>query len=207
MRPGHTERFAFRERLRTSLRTSEAPRPAAAQRHEVGAGEEWHRGEHRGVALTLAEVETFIEAPKVAPADRAMSWQARNKHNRRCHVPVEAGGARVGEVVLVVNVAVRRHFNFALLRGREAVLRWDFAMPPARHRNPRSAAGFEPRIRATEHEHVWRPGLDLDCVVALDGLGEHDHRQAFEAFCDRANIDLRTLYVPPPPLGEQLTLE
>lgn len=160
------------------------------------------------MALTLPDVEAFIEAPKIAPGDRAMSWRARNVHNRRCHVPLEAGGARVGEVVLIVNVALGRHFTFALLRRRDAVLRWDFASPPVRHRNRGECGpGFEATIRALEHEHVWRPGLDLHCVVPLTGLAELDHRQAFQVFCDRANIALHSLYVPPPPLGEQLSLE
>lgn len=67
--------------------------------------------------------------------------------------------------------------------------------------------GFEGTIRALEHEHIWRPGLDLHCATQLDGLAALDHRQAFQAFCDRANIALRTLYVAPPQLGEQLSLE
>jgi hypothetical protein len=160
------------------------------------------------VALTLSDVGAFIEAPKIAPGDRAMSWRGRNVHNRRCHVAVEAGGARVGEVVLIVNVALRRHFSFVLLRRRDAVLRWDFASPPVRHRNRGACgAGFEATVRALEHEHVWRPGLDLHCVTPLEGLADLDHRQAFIAFCDRANIAPDTLYVAPPPLGEQLSLE
>jgi hypothetical protein len=160
------------------------------------------------VALTLADVDAFVQAPKVAPAEGAMRWRARNVHNRRCHVGIESGGARVGEVVLVVNVALARHFSIALLRRKEAVLRWDFATAPIRHRNlPSCGPDFDRTIRALEHEHVWRPGLDLHCVTELNGFAEHGHRQALEAFCASANIVLDTLYVAPPPLGEQLSFE
>lgn len=175
----------------------------------VGQGRRnWWCGEPSWVALTMADVEAFIAARKVAPSDRTMSWRVRNVHNRRCHVALEAGGARVGEVLLIFNVALGRHFSFVLLRRREALLRWDFAMPPVRHRNPQACGpAFERTVRALEHEHRWQPGLDLHCVTVLEGLAEHDHRQAFQAFCDRANIALEAVYVAPPELGEQLSLE
>lgn len=159
------------------------------------------------MALRLADVAEFLGADKVITADARWNWRARNRHNRRCHLRVESGGVAVGELILVVNLAVARHWTFCLLRRRAEVLRWDFARAPYRHRNPRTcSADFEATVRDLEHEHLCRPDTEMRCVRGLDGLAQVDHRQAFVAFADRANIRLDTAYQAPPADGEQLTL-
>lgn len=158
------------------------------------------------MALSQADVDDFIAAKKTAAGP--MRWISRNLHNRRSHVRLEADGARIGEIVLIVNLAFARDFSFALLRRREGVLRWDLTTAPYKHRN-RGACGasFERVVRQLEHEHIWRPGLNLHCVRALAGLHEAPHSDVLSAFCERANITWATTYQHPPAAGEQLRLE
>jgi hypothetical protein len=160
------------------------------------------------MTLNAADVAEFLAAEKTVPADARWSWRTRNRHNRRCHLKVEAGGVTVGELILVVNLAIARHWTFSLLRRRAEVLRWDFARAPYKHRNPR-ACGEDLRgtVRDLEHEHLWRPGTEMRCVTGLSDMEGLNHRQALEAFADRANIILLTAYQPPPAEGEQLTIE
>jgi hypothetical protein len=159
------------------------------------------------VAITEADVEAFLDAAKVIPADANMRWRARNAHNQRCHLPVEADGVGVGEVVMVVNTSLTRHWTFKLLRRRDEVLRWDFRRSPTRHRNPQECGGeFERVVREQEHEHIWREATgNVDCARALHGVSSVAHDQAFMAFCARAKIAPHIAYQPPP--LQQLTLE
>lgn len=165
-------------------------------------------GERRNVALKAADVAEFLAAEKQVAADARWTWRSRNLHNRRCHLPLEAGGARVGEIVLVVNLATSRHWSFKLLRRKAEVLRWDFARPPVKHRNPRSCGDDFPRIvRDLEQEHEWHPQAGLNCARGLPDLAAVDeHRQAFVAFADRANITVLSPYQAPPVEGEQMPL-
>lgn len=163
--------------------------------------------EHATVAISQDDVDRFLAMPKTAPADARMRWISRNIHNRRCHVPVESDGIRVGELILIANVALPRHWTFKLLRRRSEVLRWDLSTGPVRHRNPLACGEHFPgTVRALEHEHVWRARTNLRCAAPLAGLADSTHREALEAFCDRANITMLTPYEPRPPLGEQMTL-
>ncbi|UUY05482.1 hypothetical protein LRS13_08180 [Svornostia abyssi] len=152
-------------------------------------------------------VEDFLAAPKLVPVDANMSWRTRNVHIRHCRLRVESAGLRVGELFLVYNVAEARHWSFKLLRVSSEVLRWDYATPPMRHRNP-SACGpdFPAVVRTLEHEHIWTEMAGMNCARPLsDGAGQ-DHRQSLMAFCARAKIEFKAHYQAPPPLGEQLTL-
>lgn len=160
------------------------------------------------VALSLEDVAEFLAAEKTIPGDVRWQWRARSRHNRRCHLKVEAGGVTIGELILVTNLALARHWTFSLLRRRAEVLRWDFAKAPYKHRNPRECGeGFKRTVRDLEHEHLWQPGTEMRCVKGLDGMHSLDHRQALEAFADRANIRILTPYQQPPTEGEQLTIE
>lgn len=144
---------------------------------------------------------------KAVPQTEHVSWRRRGANGVFCRLGCEAGGATVGELVLIVNLAERRNWTFKLLRRGDEVLRWDLVMPPSRHSNPPSRpAGFPGKVRDLEHEHQWVAGLGMSCAVGLEDLelGSADHRQALAAFCDRANIDFNARYEPPP--GEQLQL-
>lgn len=148
-------------------------------------------------------VAEFLAAAKIITPARRLNWTRRNAGHFVARVGVEAGGATVGELVLVVGVVVSRNWSFKLLRRGEEVLRWDLTSPPARHSNPPGRpAGFPGTVRELEHEHRWVDGLGMRCAVPLTVSG--DHRQTLEAFCDRAKIDFQAPYDAPPPPGEQL---
>jgi hypothetical protein len=159
------------------------------------------------VAISQDDVDRFLVTPKASSAGARMRWVTRNVHTRRCHVPIEADAIRVGELILIVNVALARQWIFKLLRRQAEILRWDLVTGPARHRNPKACGPHFPRtVRDLEHEHVWRERTGLLCAAPLEGFATATHRQALDAFSDRANITLLTPYEPPPPLGEQMTL-
>lgn len=159
------------------------------------------------MALTQADVDQFLAADKSTAAGSRMRWISRNIHNRRCHVAVEAEGIRVGELILIANVALARHWTFMLLRRRAEILRWDLVMPPYRHRNPKMCGDGYPRVvRQLEHEHLWRDGCGTRCVRPVADLATSTHREAMDAFCERAKIKVQPPYDPPPPVGEQLSL-
>ncbi len=161
------------------------------------------------MALTSRVVEEFLAAPKTVPASQRMAWRKRNDSIVFARVGVEARGATIAELVMVVSLAVARDWNFKLVRRREEVLRWDLTAPPARHSNPPGRPDrFPGKVRSLEHEHQWVDGLGMTCAIALDlgGAATADHRQALAAFCDRANITFQAIYQPPPPPGEQLQL-
>jgi hypothetical protein len=52
--------------------------------------------------------------------------------------------------------------------------------------------------RSLVHEHPTIGGRQGLFSVALDGYDTDDHYQAFLWFCERANIDARGNYTPPP---------
>lgn len=138
-----------------------------------------------------------------------MAWRRRSDSIAFARVGVEAGGATVGELVMVVGLAVARDWNFKLVRRGDELLRWDLTSPPARHSNPPGRPDrFPGKVRELEHEHQWVDGLGMNCAISLDmtDAAKEDHRQALGAFCVRANISFDTVYQPPPPPGEQLQL-
>jgi hypothetical protein len=160
------------------------------------------------VALTSSVVE-FLAASKTVAASQRMGWRKRNESVVYVRVGVEAGGATVGELVMIVSLVVARDWNFKLVRRGEEVLRWDLTAPPARHSNPPGRpARFPGKVRSLEHEHHWVDGFGMNCALALDLSADikTDHRQALAAFCDRANINFDAIYQPPPPPGEQMQL-
>ena len=160
------------------------------------------------MSISQSDVTTFLDADKTVPRTVAMRWSSRNVHNRMCRMPIDASGVRVGELILLANVAASRHWTFKVLRRRAEILRWDFAAPPYRHRNRASCGDeFERTVRALEHEHLWHPVEGLDCVTALSGLDNAAHPDALGAFCERAKIDLHVAYQAPPEPGEQLALQ
>lgn len=161
------------------------------------------------VVLTSTVVDGFLAAPKIVPASQRMAWRKRNDSIVYARVGVEAVGATVGELVMVVSLAVARDWNLKLLRRGDEVLRWDLTSPPARHSNPPGRPDHFPgKVRRLEHEHQWVDGLGMNCAIELDLTADirTDHRQALAAFCVRANISFDTAYQPPPPAGEQLQL-
>lgn len=166
-------------------------------------------GDDRRVALTSTAVDEFLQTPKVVPATQRMSWRRRNESIVYSRLAAQAGGAVVGELVLIVSLVVARDWKFKLLRRGEEVLRWDLTSPPARHSNPPGRPSHFPgKVRSLEHEHQWVDGFALNCALPLDltqGPRE-DHRQALVEFCDRATITFEAVYEPPPPPGEQLQL-
>jgi hypothetical protein len=162
------------------------------------------------MTLTASDVQRFLTEPKATTSGR-MRWTDRNLHVRMSRTPVEADGARVGELFLIANVALERAWTFKLLRRGEEVLRWDFTTTPYRHRNQRACvvAGLPKVVREPQHEHLWRPGAGTDCAEALPAnlAALTSHEQVLNAFCERAIITLEVSYQPPPPTGEQLTLD
>jgi len=160
------------------------------------------------VDLSHAEILAFLDAPKVVPESAPMRWTKRNVNAFLSRLPLEFRGIRVGELFLMTSVATRRCWRFKVLRQRSEVLRWDFTVPPSRHRNASTCGADLPRVvTALEHEHLWHPDAGLDCARPLTGLSEVDHREALDAFCRRAKIDMRNRYVSPPPMSEQLAFD
>lgn len=154
-------------------------------------------------------VDEFLAASKAVPASQRMGWRKRNEAIVVARVGVEAVGATIGELVMVVSLIVARDWNLKLVRRGEEVLRWDLTSPPARHSNPPGRPkSFPGKIRDLEHEHRWVKGLGMNCAIALDLPNDvkADHRRALAAFCVRANISFDAVYQPPPPPGEQLQL-
>jgi hypothetical protein len=159
------------------------------------------------MSISPNDVAAFLDADKRIAPSVSMRWTRRNLHTYTARMAIESGGVGVGEVFLVFSVALERCWTFKVLRRRAEILRWDFAMAPARHRNSAACGeGFERNLRALEHEHLWHPTQGLDCATALSGVGGLDHRNALDAFCRRANIDMEPAYTAPPPQGEQLAL-
>lgn len=161
------------------------------------------------MTLTASDVHGFLAEPKTTPAG-AMRWTERSLHVRMCRVPLEVDGARVGELLMIVNVALPRAWNFKVMRRGEEVLRWDFACGPCRHRNRKACveAGLPKIVQALEQEHLWRPGAGMSCAEPLPG--EHSassHQDVLDALCRRAMIKVEVSYEPPPATGEQLTLD
>jgi hypothetical protein len=117
------------------------------------------------VALSAGEVEAFLAAPKQVPDGRRLSWRKRSEHVRLARVPVEVSAMETGELLLVVNVAHRRHWTFALLLRGTEIRRWDLLPSgPRRHRNPPGRPdGWPSAVRSLEQEHVWYEGLGVDC--------------------------------------------
>ena len=164
---------------------------------------------YRVAAMSILpnDVAAFLDAEKLIAPDTTMRWTRRNLHTFVSRMAIESGGVGVGEVFLVVSVAMERTWTFKVLRRRAEILRWDFASPPVRHRN-RAGCGdcFRRNLRALEHEHLWHPTEGLDCSAALEGLGDLDHEAALDAFCRRAKIEMKSAYAAPPQQGEQLAL-
>lgn len=158
------------------------------------------------MSMSANDVGVFLDAEKQVPRDTSMRWTRRNLHTYTARMAIEAGGVGVGEVFLVVSVALDRLWSFKVLRRRAEILRWDFTAPPTRHRNSRGCGDGYPRIvRALEHEHLWHPTEGMNCATPLSGLADLDHRGALDAFCRRAKIDTTLgVYASPPPAGEQL---
>lgn len=152
------------------------------------------------MALTQAEAEAFLAAEKVI-AD-TMNWTTR--HNRGADVAqvrLEEDGLTIGDFILVQMPAEPRYWSFKLRTSGTEVLRWDYlpAGSVRRHRNPASRPAGMPRLDTSlVHEHptiVGRQGLFSRSLV---GYETDDHYQAFLWFCERANIDPRHTYRPPP---------
>lgn len=153
--------------------------------------------------LSQAQVEAFLQADKVLLGP--MVWASRTTAAADLAIlPVEMAAVEAGSVVAIQKPGSTRDWTFQLKVGREQVLRWDFKPEgvPRRHRNPLGRpADFLAADRALIHEHPWdqRWAPDLRLSRGLVGLEEHDHRQAYRAFCDHANIDHSTVeYVAPP---------
>lgn len=160
------------------------------------------------MSISQGDVTTFLDADKSVPSNSSMRWTKRNVHVYMSRMPIAYGSVRVGELILLTNIAAERRWIFKILRRRAEILRWDFASPPYRHRNRRACGErFERTVRALEHEHLWHPTEGLDCVRALSGLGNADHARALGAFCGRAKIDVEPVYTAPPPPGEQLAFD
>ena len=136
------------------------------------------------MSISPNDVAVFLDAEKRIAQSTSMKWTRRNLHTYTARMAIESGGVGVGEVFLVVSVALERCWTFKVLRRRAEILRWDFATPPTRHRNAAGCGdGFERNLRALEHEHLWHPTEGLDCAAALSGLGDLDHKGALDAFC------------------------
>lgn len=160
------------------------------------------------VTIDQSEIVAFLAADKVVLPATLMRWTRRNPNSYIARLPVEFRGMRVGELFLMASVATERCWRFKLLRQRAEILRWDFTVPPSRHRNALSCgAGFERNVYDLEHEHLWQPGEGLECATGLTGLADLDHRGALEAFSRRAKIDMQAPYVSPPQLSEQLAFD
>jgi hypothetical protein len=159
------------------------------------------------MSISSNDVAAFLDAEKRIAQSAAMRWTRRNLHTYTSRMAIESGGAAVGEVFFVFSVALDRNWSFKVLRRRAEILRWDFTVPPTRHRNSTACGDRYPRVvRALEHEHLWHPTQELDCVTPLSGLADLDHKAALDAFCGRAKIDMESAYTAPPPHGEQLAL-
>jgi hypothetical protein len=161
------------------------------------------------MALSPEEVEGYLIVPKAVPDGRTLSWRKRSDSVQMARVPVEVGAVEMGELLLVIKLAQRRHWSFALLLHSAEVMRWDFlSAGPRRHRNPPGRPNGWPAIdRSLEHEHVWHAGLGTDCSRPLQGGSPHDHREAYARFCDAANVDPKDSYrEPPPPSPQQMKL-
>jgi hypothetical protein len=159
------------------------------------------------VALSQAEVDEFILLRKEVPPSRRARWTKRSEHVRTARLPVAFRGVQRGELLLVVHVDHGRHWTFKLLRLGSEVLRWDAQPPPHSHSNPAVRPADWPRkFRDRDHEHVWHPQVEMKLARPSAELeGAPDHRAAFMAFCERANIDPSNSYEPPPS-GEQMRL-
>lgn len=160
--------------------------------------------------LSSARVDAFLVAPKVLVGP--MLWTSRATAAADVTIlGVEEAAVEVGSVVAVQKPGAVRDWEFQLKIGKESVLRWDFKPEghPRRHRNPAGRpAGFPREDRGVIHEHPWdaRWAPKLRLSRTLVGMEEHDHRQAFEAFCDSANIDRTTVAYVPPPLPQLLLI-
>jgi hypothetical protein len=126
-----------------------------------------------------------------------MEWSRMSADVRMCQAVMERGGiipAR-SSVVLVVNVALPRLWWFKLRFRGEDVLRWDLGAGRKNHSNsgcPKPP--FPPRVTSADQEHRYVEGLGLRCAVALSGMSEASHEEAFAAFCRRANVDFGPRY-------------
>ncbi len=112
------------------------------------------------MAFTSSVVDEFLAASKTVPASQRMGWRRRSDSIVFVRVGVDAGGATIGDLVMIVSLAVARDWNFKLVRRGEEVLRWDLTSPPARHSNPPGRPDrFPGKVRSLEHEHQWVDGL------------------------------------------------
>lgn len=113
-----------------------------------------------------------------------------------------------GELLLLYNCRLPRHWTFKLSwRGTE-VLRWDLHNPSqaVRHNNPRRYRPADaPRVVTSRvHEHLWDPQCEMSIARPLvdDGFGRF--RPALDAFLERATLTLDGTLQDPPPVQEGL---
>lgn len=159
------------------------------------------------VALALREVESFMAADKVVPADQAngtprrMAWKQPSPTRYLFRAPIEVAAALVGELILFVNPNFERSWFYKLNLHDEEVFRWDMKPKPSGHNNPRRGcpAGFPRKVRAPEHEHIWVPSMNCDCAVALNDVDTSTHERMFVEFCGRTKLAFGPSYVAPTP--------
>ena len=157
------------------------------------------------MALTQSEVDGFLAAPKAVSRHSDMRWVSTGGSidQYRWRGRVEEGGVTKGILLLVVNRAVPRSWNFDLqLRGEE-VYAWHFKTP-INHRNKGCPAGFPARVKVP-HEHLWLEGSGYQCARPLDDMATWSHHQVLDSFCQQSNIAFQPMYMDPG-AGEQLVM-
>lgn len=147
--------------------------------------------------FSQAEVDAFMAAPKVVPA-QTMAWAEPSNREAHWSGGLEVESVRRGNIFLRVNLAVERHWTFKIRYQGEEVYQLDVRPPPSSHPNPRGRPeGFERRVTCPQHEHVFRVGLGLRCARALPDLNG-DFFSVFQDFCCRGRITFEPDYEPPP---------
>lgn len=63
------------------------------------------------MALTSSVVDEFVAVPKTVPASQRMAWRTRSESIMFSRVGVEARGATIGELVMIVSLAVARDWT------------------------------------------------------------------------------------------------
>jgi hypothetical protein len=151
------------------------------------------------VALTQQEADDFMQAEKVVPGSMPISWaQPSGGGHAMWRGPVEVDGARVGEVVLLVNPALERGWYFKLSFRGEEVYRLEAKNQLCNHNNPRNRPdGFPSNVAEPTHEHVYIEGLDCRCAQPLGNLASSDHAAIFEWFCTRTHVRIEPPYTAP----------